>query len=324
MSNKENKKVKNELTNPHDVTFKKLFSNIEIAKDIIEKNLPQEILQDLEINTLEKLEGSFINEKLKETFTDIIYKVKIKNKETYIALLLEHKSYKDRLTIFQVSRYIIDLWSKIIESGKKELPAVIPIVIYHSKSKWDYKTDTRELIADYNELPKYLKDRLPVLKHDLINLAEHTEEDIKQYKPLTKMVIRSFKYIFGTMDELIETFLISIEEAADKVADEDLYTIVEIMLIYYSAAAKDLTEEDILEKIKKLGGKGGKLMTILEQREQRGMEKGIEKGILLGISEERKNLARKMLMDKEPENKIMKYTNLDEEAISKIKKELQN
>jgi DNA-binding transcriptional LysR family regulator len=55
MSNKENKKVKNELTNPHDVTFKKLFSNIEIAKDIIEKNLPQEILQDLEINTLEKL-----------------------------------------------------------------------------------------------------------------------------------------------------------------------------------------------------------------------------------------------------------------------------
>ncbi|NMB42733.1 MAG: Rpn family recombination-promoting nuclease/putative transposase, partial [Clostridiales bacterium] len=262
--------------------------------------------------------------KLKETFTDIIYKVKIKNKETYIALLLEHKSYKDRLTIFQVSRYIIDLWSKIIESGKKELPAVIPIVIYHGKSKWDYKTDIRELIADYNELPKYLKDRLPVLKHDLINLAEHTEEDIKQYKPLTKMVIRSFKYIFGTMDELIETFLISIEEAADKVADEDLYTIVEIMLIYYSAAAKDLTEEDILKKIKKLGGKGGKLMTILEQREQRGMEKGIEKGILLGISEERKNLARKMLMDKEPENKIMKYTNLDEEAISKIKKELQN
>jgi len=110
--NKNNKR--NELSNPHDATFKKLFGQLEIAKDVIEKNLPKEIINDMDLDTIERLDGSFISEKLKETFSDIIYGIKINNKDVYIALLLEHKSYKDKLTIFQVSRYIIDLWSKTI------------------------------------------------------------------------------------------------------------------------------------------------------------------------------------------------------------------
>lgn len=208
--NNDNKK--SEVANPHDATFKKLFGKSEIAKDVIENNLPKEILNDLDMDTLEKLDGSFITEKLQETFSDIIYGVKINNRDAYIALLLEHKSYKDKLTIFQVSRYIIDLWSKVIEDGKKELPIVIPIVVYHGRGRWNYKKDTRELIPDYDGLPEYIKQRLPVLRHDFINITGHNEKDIERYKPITRMIIRSFKHIFDDEDKLIEAFLISIEE----------------------------------------------------------------------------------------------------------------
>lgn len=64
----ENKK--NELMQPHDATFKKLFGEIDIAKDVIEKNLPGDVLEQLDMDSLEKLDGSFINEKLQETFSD--------------------------------------------------------------------------------------------------------------------------------------------------------------------------------------------------------------------------------------------------------------
>jgi len=310
-------KKKNEITNPHDATFKKMFGRLEIAKDVIAQNLPKEILDDIDLSTLEQLDGSFISEKLQETFSDIIYKVKIGHTGVYIALLLEHKSYTDKLTIFQVSRYIIDLWSKVIESGQKELPIVIPIVVYHGKGKWNYKTDARELIPNYHTLPKYLQDRLPVLKHDFVDITGHKEEDIIAYKPLTRMIIRSFKYIFEDKEKLIETFLISIEEAVDVVTDEELNTMIDIILLYYSATNKELTEEDFIRKIRKLDGKGEKLMTILQAREMRGIEKGRQEGMREG----RQAVARKLLNVGLSIEQIAEAAELTEEEVVELKKE---
>lgn len=210
MGEKKGESKKNELSQPHDATFKKLFGETEIAKDVIEKNLPKEVLDRLDMDSLEKLDGSFISEKLKETFSDIIYRVKINNRDAYIALLLEHKSYTDKFAIFQIAGYILDIWHKIITEGKKELPVVIPLLVYHGNSNWNYEKDIREMIPDFHILPEYLKQMLPVLRHDFINIKEHTEEDIKEYKPVTRMVLRSLKYIFGEEDKLIEAFLISI------------------------------------------------------------------------------------------------------------------
>lgn len=315
-------KKKNALTQPHDVTFKDLFSKKEIAKDVIMQNLPKEILEDMDFNSLEQLDGSFINEKLEETFSDIIYGVNIKGREAYIALLLEHKSYKDKLTIFQVSRYIIDLWSKVIKGGKKELPVVIPIVVYHGQGKWNYKKDTRDLIPGYDTLPEYIKERLPVLKHDFINITGHNESDIKQYKPLTRMVIRAFKYIFDDTDTLIEALLVSIYEAEDKVPDEELSKVLETMFIYFLATNKELTEDDILRKIKELDGKGDKIMTILQARETKGIEQGIERGLELGRAEKAKESARNGIIKGYSMEIIMDLTGLTEEEIEEVRREM--
>lgn len=182
------------------------------------------------------------------------------------------------MTIFQVLTYIIGIWRSAIEDGKNELPIVIPIVIYHGEDKWNYKTDLRDLILDYNNLPQCIKERMPVLKHDFININEHTEDDIEKYNPLAKMVIRSFKYIFADDDKLIKAFIISVDEASVSMKTEELSKMIEILLIYYGAANRNLTEENIISKIKELEGKGEKIMTILEARELKGIEKGIREG----------------------------------------------
>lgn len=216
------------------------------------------MLDELDMDSLEKLDGSFISEKLKETFSDIIYGVKINNRDAYIALLLEHKSYTDKFAIFQVAGYILDIWRKIIKDGKKELPVVIPLLVYYGRGNWNYEKDIREMIPDFHILPEYLKQMLPVLRHDFIDITGHNEEDIKEYNPVTRMVLRSLKYIFGDEDELIEAFLISIEEIESLVTDEKLNYYVNIFLLYYSSVNKNLTEEDIIEKVQELGGKGRK------------------------------------------------------------------
>src|SRR5690625_1048706 len=209
---------------------------------------------------------------------------------------------------------MIDFWSKIIENGGDELPLMIPIVVYHGKSRWNYKTDMRHLIKNYETLPTTFKERLPVLKHDFINIQAQEEEDIKAYRPMTRMVVRSFKYIFDDVDELMESFLISLDELSNSATDEEIQKLVELLLLYYSAASRDFEEEKLIKKIQDLDGKGEQMMTILQERERRGIKQGLERG----KSEIVKNLLQKNMSYQF----ISETTGFPIEKVKEIKKEM--
>ena len=55
------------------------------------------------------------------------------------------------------------------------------------------------------------------------------------------------------------------------------------LFLYFQNTGEKITEEDLSRKIHELGGKGEKIMTILEAREQQGIERGIARGIEEGI-----------------------------------------
>lgn len=307
-----NKKKTNQLAQPHDTTFKKLFGEIEIAKDIIEKNLPKEVLDQLDMNTLKKLDGSFINEDLKQTFTDILYGIEIDGKDAYVSLLFEHKSYPDKQGIFQLAGYVIDAWREMIKKNKDELPVIIPIIVYHGKPSWNYKKDMRDMIPDFDLLPEYLKEMLPVLKHEFIDIGEYSEEDIMQYKPLTRIVLRSFKYIYDDKDTLVEMFIISVDEIQYAVTEEVFNRVIDTLLLYYSSVNKEVSEEDIVRKIQELGGKGGEIMTILEKRHEDGIEKG------------KIEIVKELIKMGSETDFIVKATKLSKEQVEEIRKEIES
>ena len=77
-----------------------------------------------------------------------------------------------------------------------------------------------------------------------------------------------------------------------------------------------------MKKIDQLEGKGEKIMTILEERELRGIEKGIEKGIEegieKGIEKGKIEVARNLLSLGLDIDKIVKATGVSEEDIKKM------
>lgn len=317
------------VTNPHDTTFKHIFKEVHIAKDIIQHNLPLEMLNDMDLNTLQLLDGTFVSKELKETFTDVLYRVEIARTGVYVAFLLEHKSSPDKFAAFQVSRYIIDLWEKSFKE-KRELPIVIPIIFYHGLQPWNYETDVRNYIPNYETLPNYLKLRMPAIKHDFITMQTHDEERMKNYDPLTRLTLRSFKYIFYDIDTLLEYFLISVDELKTYVFDEDVQRFVELMLFYYTQSNKEFTEEKLMHKSRALGGKGEQIMNILQAREQKGILKGMEEGIIKGRmegrmegrKEGRERTALNMLQDGFPVEKVAKYTELSIEKVKELQKQI--
>lgn len=303
------------IVNPHDKNFKLLFKKIDIAQDVIRVNLPEEIVAELDFQSMKLVDGTFVSRDLKETFSDVLYKVHSKEFNVYIGFLFEHKSSPDKFASLQVGKYIYNLWEEHLRE-KDVVPIVLPIVFYHGLSPWNYAIDMRDLIPDYASLPKYYTERLPAITHDLIDMRTQDDEFIELYEPLTRLTVTSFKYVFYTIDELIEAFLKAYHFASQFIPEEKLDYYVGILLLYFTAANREFTEHKLRRKINELEGKGEAIMTILQRREKKGIEKG--------TYDTKVETAYRLLQMGIDVKTVAKGTDLPVEQVKKIKREIEN
>jgi predicted transposase/invertase (TIGR01784 family) len=86
------------LSNPHDRFFKDLFSRQETARDFLQSYLPPDLLQHLDLASLDIHKDSFVDPELQEHFSDILYKVALPaGREAFVYVLFEHP--QTRLTV---------------------------------------------------------------------------------------------------------------------------------------------------------------------------------------------------------------------------------
>ena len=82
------------INNSHDKFFKETFSNKEEAIDLLRNALPKQLLEKVNLASLQLDNSSYIDEELKESFSDLVFNCKFKGKtDIKIAILIEHKSY---------------------------------------------------------------------------------------------------------------------------------------------------------------------------------------------------------------------------------------
>ena len=79
-SSKDEKK-KEVVHNPHDHFFKYTFAQQEHAQEFMETILPTDILDRLLLTKMQLKSGSYIDEKLEEHFSDILYDVPLHTTE---------------------------------------------------------------------------------------------------------------------------------------------------------------------------------------------------------------------------------------------------
>ncbi|RME55879.1 MAG: transposase, partial [Deltaproteobacteria bacterium] len=61
------------ITNPHDAFFKETFSKKAYAADFLEGVLPAPLRAKLDLDTLRLENASYIDERLAEHFSDLVY-----------------------------------------------------------------------------------------------------------------------------------------------------------------------------------------------------------------------------------------------------------
>jgi predicted transposase YdaD len=78
-------------SSPHDALFKASFGQPDIARSELELVLPDDVRAHLELATLEVLPGSFVDEALQHTHTDLLYAVQTKDgPEALVYVVFEH------------------------------------------------------------------------------------------------------------------------------------------------------------------------------------------------------------------------------------------
>ncbi len=218
-----------------------------------------------------------IDEGLKEGYSDLLFKANINNREGYLYLLFEHKSYPSRDVAFQLLKYMVRIWdTKIGETGL--LPVIIPLVVYHGKGGWNIKPTLGEMILGYDEFPQDIRALIPNYQYLPFDLSRFTDEEIKGavITRITVMIMRDIhrKGIGAIWDIILEAAAL-LQELEDKETGLEYF---EILMRYVFSARPDLTKDDLYELVKKIKTTypegSEKVMTLAQAFREEGMEQG--------------------------------------------------
>jgi predicted transposase/invertase (TIGR01784 family) len=158
-------------TKPHDEFFKASFGRKDVAVEYLQSMLPTELCQDLDLEQLERVNGSFVSSALQEYFSDVVYQCPLKSTAFKInpCFILEHKSKPESRPHLQLLRYMLDSWTEQLNQGHKQLTPIVPIVVYHGKQGWR----KRKMRAYFGKkLPPSLLPYLPEFDYIFTNVRD--------------------------------------------------------------------------------------------------------------------------------------------------------
>lgn len=315
-------KSKNGTPTPHDATFRQFLSQPTIARDFMALHLPAEFLALCDLDTLKLESGAFVEQDLRQYFSDILYSLKTTSRDDgYIHVLIEHQSSPDRHMAFRLMRYAIAAMQRHLDAGHKKLPLVIPVLFYSGKRS-PYPYSTRWL--DEFSVPAYAS-RLYSNAFPLVDVTVIPDEDIVGHRSMAALTLLQKHIHQRDLAELIDKLAPVI--LAGYLSSSQVISLVNYLLQAGETADADLFVRTLAQRVPQ---HEDALMTIAQQLEQKGIEKGLEEGLQLGEQRglvkgrsegERsaaQKIARTMLQNGLPPSLVAEMTGLSDDDLAQI------
>jgi predicted transposase/invertase (TIGR01784 family) len=168
-----------EIHHPHDLMVRAVLSDLAEATSFLQRHLPPAVSQVLNWSTLTLLEGSFVDEDLRASEADFLYKLQRVSGEdsVWIYVLLEHQSTPDRWMRFRLLKYCCRIWDLSFreQPNQRELRSIVPLVFYQGERRWSYTTEFADLFAesvrDWPGVPRF--------SHELIDQSGMQPEEVQ-------------------------------------------------------------------------------------------------------------------------------------------------
>jgi hypothetical protein len=188
----------------------------------------------------------------KDTAADVIYRVPIKKTTSHVNFfaVIEHKSFQDPLTIFQLWGYVFRICLRELRAAEKRgevdanyrLPPVVAIIIHHGDTRFQGVTELADLFFPLPGLEQYFP-RLRVILFDLSAIADDDPILNDPEVPELKVVLMVLKTIFRYDGEVALTLGDVLRELKPFSDDPETRRIIRATWYYLAGNARYLRED---------------------------------------------------------------------------------
>jgi len=290
---------------PHDATFRQLLTHPDVARDFMQLHLPAELRDICDLNSLKLESGSFVEDDLRQYFSDVLYSLKTSAGDGYIHVLIEHQSTPDRHMAFRLMRYAIAAMQRHLEAGHKKLPLVIPVLFYAGlRTPYPYSTRWYDEFDDPRVAENLYGGAFP-----LVDVTVIPDDEIMTHRSMAALTLLQKhihqRDIASLTDRLATLFM------ADYLSSPQVLALIHYLMQTGESADHEAFIRELAHQVPQ---HGDALMTIAEQFEQ----KGIEKGRTEGKREAALEIARTMLQKGLEDKTIMEMTGLSSDELAAI------
>lgn len=276
----------------HDRGYKLLFSFWKILQQLIEGYVQEEWKDRLDFSNSQKIDSSFISERLEKQESDILYKVPFlekKDKQIYLYLLIEHQSSIDYSMPFRVLFYLAQVWNHFYKNSDEKkrrqkdfcFPPVFPIVLYNGSTPWTAATSLKQIVEEAD----YFHSFIPDVTYYLIDIPRL---DIAKLRDINNTLSAVFLLERDTQTEELEDRLHEVLSIVDSEPNDALWcTVIEWIKMflkreYREEVSKFLDEIDVSkhnrQEVKAMLETMPK--KLIAYGEEKGQKKGLKQSIL--------------------------------------------
>ncbi|XTZ39759.1 Rpn family recombination-promoting nuclease/putative transposase [Salmonella enterica] len=294
---------------PHDKVFKAFLDQPDTARDFMQLHLPAELQAACDFSTLKLESGSFIDDKLRSFFSDVLYSLKTVSGEGYIHVLVEHQSTPDRHMAFRMLRYAVAVMQRHLDAGHRKLPLVIPVLFYAGRRR-PYPYAIRWL--DEFDDPA-LAEKLYGSAFPLVDVTVIPDDEIMEHRSVAALALVLKHIRQRDMAALLERLPVLM--LAEQMTGHQLASLINYLVQAGEASDAETFVRKLAQRVPK---HKDELMTIAEQLKQKGFNLGRQEGRQEGEREATLKIARTMLLNGLDRRTVMKMTGLTEEDLAQI------
>lgn len=294
---------KTPIHHQYDSLFKSGMMEINVAKGMIEEQLPPAIAKAIDWNTLRPEKSSYIDAQMSQRFSDMLYRAQSTMGEIVFQVLCEHQSQPDKWMALRLLDYKVQIWRNEMKAGAKQLSIILPIVFYAGKkTSYPYSMDLHDLFAEKKAAEEYA-----LKSAKLVDFTTMSDEELikERWSAGLKVLLKHMadRDYYRAMKFLIENqiFRFLREQGADRHLGS---------MLYYTYEHSD-EKEALLEQVSQLDPDLEDLvMTIADSLRREG------------VQQERHVIAENMLREQIGVDLIAKTTGLATSEIQKIQNTL--
>jgi len=138
---------KRPIQNPHDALFRGVFGDPQRAAELL-RSVMHDDLPAADWSSLERIDASFVDEELRDSQADLLFRAKVAARTCCFYILFEHKAGPARFAMFQLMRYVVRIWEqcRADDPAATHLPLVLPILVHTGDGPWPSPSTLTELL----------------------------------------------------------------------------------------------------------------------------------------------------------------------------------